>query len=1102
MNPSLSLRFLGSWEAHLAENVVRLRGRKAMALLAYLAVEAEQRHSRASLLGLLWPEMGEAEARNNLRVVLARLRRVWKGSGVEYVESDRHTIWFSQTAVSHLDVTQFQTLIAQSEQHQHERRADCADCMEKLATAVALYRSDFLAGFYLEDCPAFDEWLFVQREGLHVQMLAILAELAHFYEKVADYTLATTYTRRQLELDTLREGAHRQLMRLLTFQNQRTAALAQFQTCQRILNEELGVDPDADTLRLYQQIKDNNLTPPPVSEAAPLPLIPLPSPSRHNLPENITPFVGRELELQQLGERLAQPTYRLISIVGPGGMGKTRLALQAARQNQHHFPDGAFFVPLAAVPTVDEVVTAVADILDINLGQTADPTQILLEALRGQKLLLLLDNLEHLMDIVPLLLDILAQAPQVTLLVTSRERLNVQAEDLFRLRGLPIPTKAEMSEAGRFAAVRLFYDRAYRLNKDFKLDKDTVAQVVRICQAVEGMPLALELAASWLRDFPVRDLAEAVTDSVDMLASDWRDLAPQHRSVRAVFDYSWQLLTLAERALLPQLSVFCGSFSLAAARQVAGANPITLTGLRYKSLLYGAGNGRYASHELLRQLAAEKLVLDGVMATAVRQKHSTYYLNFVAQLASALQGAEPQAAQHKIRRDVDNVRTAWQWAIVNGEVAAWSAAVPGLARFYFLSGLYKEGEQVFRQALAGLADAAPQHKLPRLQLLLELAETTVRQGKLPPALAFAEEAVALAAVLEDNSRQARGHLLWGYAHAQIGEPEQARQQLQKGLSLAQEAGERPLMGELLRYLGNVAVDVNDYEEASDYLQRALAIQREVGNRAEEQAVLLYLGVMLLEQGRYDVGRDYLQAALVLIQQVGSLALEARIQNATGYALAALGELETAVAYHDRSRQIAHDIGEPFQESHALHNLCTVQRKLGNLDSAEQYGWEALRLAQVNQHSDPEAYAWLHLGYVFLAQARLADAVAAFEQSHQGWLVQARFSLAVEALAGMAVAHQRLGDSTTAFTQVNGVLAYLDENNLDGADEIFQAYLHCYEVLQAHDDPRTIPLLQRTYDELMAKAGLIGDENSRRSFLAIAAHREVTAVTPHSLKRPN
>lgn len=1091
MDTTLSLRFLGSWEVQIAADKVTLRGRKAMALLAYLAVEGGERHSRASLLGLLWPEMGEDEARNNLRVVLARLRKALP-EGV--IESNRHEVWWAGTAVSHLDTAQFQQLITATVQHPHTRRAECAHCAEKMTTAVSLYRSDFLTGFYLDDCPAFDEWLFVQREGLHVQMLTLLAELSQFYEATADYAAATAYTRRQIELDPLQEGAHRQLMRLLTYQGQRTAALAQFQTCRRILHAELGIDPDADTLHLYQQIKANRLA------AAPLPpSAPAAGQPRHNLPQSSTPFIGREQELAQLSDRLARPSYRLISLVGAGGMGKTRLALQAARENRHHFADGTFFVSLAAAKTVAEAVTAVAGTLQVKLDPTADPAQALIAGLQNQHVLLLLDNLEHLMAMVPLLLDLLAQAPRVTLLVTSRERLNVQAEDLFRLRGLPVPATAELAAAGQFASVRLFADRAYRLNKAFKLDETTLAAVVQICRAVEGMPLALELAASWLRDLTVQELAAQIRSSVDMLAADWRDLAPQHRSVRAVFDYSWRLLTPAEQALLPQLSVFAGGFSLAAARQVAAANPVTLTGLRYKSLLYAAGHGRYDSHELLRQLAAEKLAADGAEATAVRRRHSAYFLQWVARLTPALHGEQPQLAQQEIRGDLDNVRAAWQWAMRQPEAGHWTDCLPGLARFYSLSGLYREGEQVFQQALAALDQRGERASPRRVTLLCELAEMEVRLGKVAEALAHVAEAVTLSQRLGDARHQAKAYLLWGYALDQAGKNEAARQQLTRGLTLAQQAGDQPLQGGFLRYLASAEADFGRRQQAVAYLQQALTIQRAVGNRMEEQAVLLYLGVIHLEQGLIEQGRDYLQAALALSDFVGSRALEARLANATGFALAALGDFAAAMPYHDRSRRIAREIGESFQESHARHNLCTVQRKLGNLADAEAHGREALRLAQVYQHPDPEAYAWLHLGYVWAEQGQTAEALDAWRQSRAGWLAQERHSLAMEALAGTAVCHHRLGESDTAVAVVNELLAYLAERSLDGADEPFQVYLYCLEVLQAQADPRAGPLLQRAYNALMANAALIGLENRER-FLQIPAHARLTAVYHRSAPR--
>jgi predicted ATPase/DNA-binding SARP family transcriptional activator len=756
----LQLYLLGAGRVvHTQAGEIEFRGRLLLALLAYLAVESGRAHSREALMGLLWPELPEADARNNLRVTWSRLRtRLGAGTpkDVPYLISTRFELQFNPDSSHWLDVAEFQTQIAAAERHAHEAGQICPDCCQKLARAAELYRGDFLAGFYLDGCPAFEEWQFVQRERLHLQILDVLARLAHFYEQGRELKTAEGYTRRQLELDPLREDAHRGLMRLLNGQGQRGAALAQFEVCRKILRDELGVEPDAETLLLYQQIRSGSLLgPTSESPGAELAL------AIHNLPESVTPFFGREEELAQIAERLRQGDYRLLSIVGPGGIGKTRLALQAARENLGLFPDGAYFVSLAPVQAAGEVPAVIAAALGLSLGEApVSPPPQILAALLGKRLLLVLDNLEHLLhtkdaaaQVIDLLLDLLRQTPGLALMVTSRQRLDVQAEDLYWLRGLPMPGPDDMAEAGRFASVRLFCDRAYRLQKSFKLTAENLAHVVRICALVEGMPLALELAASWIRDLEPAELAAALENNLDMLETTLRDVAPQHRSMRAVFDHSWGLLTPAEQDLLRQLAIFRGGFSLEAACEVAEATPITLTRLRYKSLVRGARGGRYTMHQLLRRFALERLREKPEMEEGARQRHSHYFLAYIGGRTEALHGEEPQAALAEIRNDLDNVRQAWDWAVDRGRFASLreSGCIPGLARFHAMSGLYAEGERLFEAAICRvetLSGGATPADLTAgqmcLGLLTELTDMLIRQSKLNPAIARAKEAADLA----------------------------------------------------------------------------------------------------------------------------------------------------------------------------------------------------------------------------------------------------------------------------------------------------------------------------------------------------------------------
>ena len=350
---------------------------------------------------------------------------------------------------------------------------DCSIRAARLEEMVKLYRGEFLQQFFLEDSTEFEEWTLVQRENLHQRVLDAHSYLANYYELHGDFQAVRRHALRQLELDPWREEAHRQMMRALALDGQRSAALAQYETCRRVLAEELDVEPSAKTRELYEQIRLGTLSPK-IDQRSYVPSTPI-----HNLPVQLTPFIGREQELADLGRLIADPECRCITLVGPGGIGKTRLALQAAGEHLDEFAQGAAFVSLASVGSVGAVIPAIASAINFDFYGPSDPKVQLLNFLREKQMLLIVDNVEQLLieeplqeNIVELLLEILQHAPGVKLLVTSREALNLQGEWLFEVRGLAFPEMEQTEGFDEFGAVALFVQRARRASPGFALNEE------------------------------------------------------------------------------------------------------------------------------------------------------------------------------------------------------------------------------------------------------------------------------------------------------------------------------------------------------------------------------------------------------------------------------------------------------------------------------------------------------------------------------------------------------------------------------------------------------------------------------------------------------
>ena len=1059
------------------------------------------------LLSLLWPEAPRASAQNNLRYTLSHLRslsdKLTAGGATRppLLMADRQTVQIHPAWVMQADVNNFQHLLDQTRQHGHSSRSQCPACQPILAQAVALYQQEYMAGFGLDECAAFEEWLFVQREQLYLLVCEAYSDLADYAENNADYLQARAYAQRQIELNPLREAAYRQQMRILARLGERSAALTLFARCRSLLSEELGLDPEPETLALHTQLlhTDLPLGTNETDRTAGLHAPAMPSQSAlpaGNLPNPLTPFIGREDELDQLQKRLTSPSYRLISIVGPGGVGKTRLALQVAGANQHRFAQGVCFAPLAGVQDAAAIPAAIMDALHANFAaDDASPAQQLLTLLEPRQMLLVIDNFEHLMAGVDLLLTILQRAPQVTLLVTTREQLNCQAEDVYTLNGLATPAAHDLAHAGRSAAVRLFCDRAHRITKDFKLTAANCGYVVQICRLVEGMPLAIELITTWLRDFDCADLAALIANDLSLLATTQRDLPVRHRSMEAVFAHSWQLLKPAEQAILSRLAVCQGRLSASAAQTLAGASLIDLAHLRYKSLLRTAGSGYYEFHPLLRHFALQKL--DAHARAAAEARHAAYYLRHVAEQAAALAGGRPQVALQAISRELDNVHQAWQWAVDHGRTDLLLEGAAGLGDYYAATGRNIECEARFlpliRQWIEQPNDVDELGDLLCMHLLDKVCHSLIWLGRAGEAQRWAQTMLGVAQRTANREYEARALVQWGKALDELVQPAAAAVKYGEALTLARQLAHWSLIGLILIEMSHPLRDVGKPSEAEAALRESLEIQRDQGNRLAEQRALLYLAVCKREAGDLQADRNYLIEAMELTTLTANRHVETRLLDALGYNHSLVGDYRAALAYHEESSRIAQEINQPGQVCHALRNMSTAHRKLGNLALAEEYGLESLRLALLHKIPNDINLTRLHLGYVWLAAHRLPEATTVFQLAYASWDEQHVVHLSQEALVGLATVELHSGKSTHAAARIAPLAPSLLDHVPIGVREAVEMHLACYEILAAVGDARANAVLSTLYVHLQNNAGNLTDQQLRHSFWQAPAHHKVRAL---------
>ncbi len=971
---------------------VKLTRRKVTALLAYLAVTG-QPHSREAVATLLWPDFDAPNAYAYLRNALWMLKQM---PLADRVEAEQETLAFRQDETTWVDVTRFEAALAARRTHPHPERETCEACIPLLEEAAALCQGDFMAGFTLEDSAAFDEWQFFQAESLRRAYTGALEKLTLWYSPREPET-ALDYARRWQSCDPLHEGAHRHLMTLYAQLGQRAAALHLYAALIRDLRAQ-GLAPADETMALYQRIRaaDSDVArvsrPREIASSAQrFGVFP-----RHNLPTLSTAFVGRRAELAEVQRLLAEPETRLITLTGPGGIGKTRLSLRAAEAALAAFPDGVFFVPLAAVETPEMIVSTMADALKLVLYQqsAAAPFAQLTHYLDDKRMLLVLDNLEQALSGAVLLADLVQQTRSLKLLVTSRERLNVQGEWVLELRGLRCPETADVEEVTGYGAVRLFIERAQRTNHAFAPAAEDMAAIVRICRLVEGMPLGLELAAAWTKLLSCQEIADEIAVSLDFLSLALRDLPERHQSLRAVFARSWSLLSKEEQAVYCALSVFRGGFTRAAATAVSGASLPLLASLIDKSMLYRAAPDRYDLLHVLSQYAGEQLAANPERNDAVHDRHSAYYLDWLRRLEPALKGPGKDvafgqlAALEAIYTERENIHAAWSWAVARGKFEWLHAATLSLGMFCDIRSRFREGLTLFGGVIAALDRRSVEAPPALLGLLLGIQGECLLRLSQPGAREALQRAVQVLETAPAGPELALVNVLNCYTGSWYP-PEEIERRLNDSLSFYQTTND--LWGVALT-LGVMGEGLNIFarrnrEAARDYVQQSLDVRRQIGDLWGMAITLFTLG-MIAEWGEafVDALRFY-QESLELRQTLKDLNGAANCMQSVGRVAYRLGDRDTARQMLQQSLELSREIGAPHGSPDTLEALAQIAYDESALGEACDLLRESSVIRRRIRETDrPLAFTLLRLGNICrelgetaAAREHLSESLAIFEQ---------------------------------------------------------------------------------------------------------------------------
>ncbi|MBC7870245.1 MAG: AAA family ATPase [Chitinophagaceae bacterium] len=631
--------------------------------------------------------------------------------------------------------------------------------------------------------------------------------------------------------------------------------------------------------------------------------------TKHNLPLASTPFIGRTHELADIAKLIVDPDCRLLTLVGPGGIGKTRLALEAVGELET-YTDGVYFAPLQPLSSPDFIVSTIAEALNFQFCPGEEPKQQLLDYLRDKDLLLVLDNFEHLLNGVGIVNDILIYTPHVKVLATSRERLNLSSETIFNVGGMRVPDAKTTDDVADFSAVRLFIQNARRVRSNFTVEHDDLIHLAHICRLVGGMPLALLLAASWIEILSLKEIAEEIERGTDLLETEMHDLPERHRSIQATLDYSWKQLAESEREVFEKLSVFQGGFTREAAQEVTGASLKTLAALVNKSFVGVEGGGRYNLHELMRQYGEKKLIMSGGLEAA-QDAHSAFFGQLMSRHECDIKFQRQVQTLNEIEQDFINVCAAWQWAAERQNHNVIKLMAEALNWFCDLKAYFTEGEELFRTAsehFMALDDVEPHLTYNRLrarrtrmivigllsyltnieELIAELEVIVAENRQFDDLAETAFSIQILGLVLTKTSDEANQYLSYFEESFRIyrdlndpyymsdilvwisfeqPDPQQTMQLLHEARELKRQVGDENGEGYVLNHLARYAFGAHRFAESEQYFQEAVASQR---RRADIQGLnftLLVGAEAKMLQGEFqearNLGEECLSTAIAL-----------------------------------------------------------------------------------------------------------------------------------------------------------------------------------------------------------------------------------------------
>ena len=912
----LSLQMLGVCFIEVGGRTIDLR-RKPKRLVKLLALQSNQRLHREQIVELLWADQEPEAAINNLHKTIHAARRAFEpdlisGGDSKFISTKEGQIILTAPDGLQIDFLDFETLAAEALRSTDEKSHE---------NALAIYAGDLLP----EDL--YEDWTNERRESLRRSHRKLLHKLAALYESRAKFEQGAEVSRKLLALDELDEDAHRSLMRSLSLGGNRQQAVKQFEQCRAVLKKELDVEPENETRELFEQIVSGKFQPQTKQSQLSADLSggksSTPPTPRTNLPHQLTSFVGRAGEIAEIKNLLKRT--RLLTLTGAGGIGKTRLALESAGELLDKFRDGVWFVELAALSDSSLVVRAAAAVLGVQEDASRPLTETLHEFLRSKQILLIFDNCEQIVGAcAALVAELLKNCSELRVLATSREALDTSGEIVWSVPTLSLPSEIRVQTAladfADYEAVQLFIERARLVKRRFSLAANNAETIARLCRQLDGIPLAIELAAARVRVLSVEQITARLDNSLQLLTSGGRTTVPRHQTLRAAIDWSYEILSAPEQAMWRALAVFAGGFTLDAAEFVcAGLSKDDsildlLTNLIDKSIVSASereAETRYSMLETIRQYAAEKLRVAGE-EIIIRPLHFDYFLQLAERAESEFSKPAQREWFGRVETELDNYRVALRWRVDAEKNAAFGLRLcNALYRFWQAHGYLSEARGWFAAALSLVGDDV--EKPVRAEAFYRFGDLANLQGDFAEAQTAFEESVRL-------WREAGGSRVrligvveqLAFVAIRLGDYGRAANLYGECLDFWRASGEQIGVARVLNGFGVLARYEGDYDLAASRLEEGLSIFRTLNHKYGLTAMMHNLGEAKLYQGDLIRAETLLEESLALAREITDKRWESYALTTLGNLAVERGDPQKALVNFKTALMICREIGEkPF-----------------------------------------------------------------------------------------------------------------------------------------------------------------------------------------------